>query len=256
MRRWSLALLVTLASPALAQAPEPAAEPAQAPPAAPAAEPKAPPPAPAAEAKPPPAETKPPPAETQAAPPTPAAPAPTPAVKAAPPAPAPAPAAAAPVPAPKPPAAQPAPAAPPTPAAAAPVAAKDDAESFRRQQVKSEARFILENLITGDARRASIELLYPFQLEDKRYNTPEELVAAWVKQLCVKRTDLMTLYDIEVLSMAEMEKKYGKPPARLGLGSLKEPDLYVAVGNLSGRAAILLFRAPVGTPPKAFAYTD
>jgi hypothetical protein len=122
--------------------------------------------------------------------------------------------------------------------------------------VKSEARFILENLLTGDARRAANEFLYPFQLEDKRYNTPEELVAAWVKQLRVKRTDLMTLYDIEVLSMAEMEKKYGKPPARLGLGSLKDPDLYVAVSNLSGRAAILIFRAPVGAPPKAFAYTD
>lgn len=122
--------------------------------------------------------------------------------------------------------------------------------------MKSEARFILENLITGDARRAAGELTYPFQLEDKRYNTPEELVAAWVKQLRTKRTDLMNLYDIEVLSMAEMEKKYGKPPARLGLGSLRDPDIYLAVGNLSGHAAILLFRAPIGTPPKAFAYTD
>jgi len=252
MRRWSLALLVTLASPALAQAPEPAAEPAQAPPAAPAAEPQAPPPAPAAEAKPPPAEAKPAPAEAKPAPaPAAPAPAPAPAAKAPPPAAAPAPAAAAPVPAPKPPAAQPSPA-----AAASPAAAKDDAENFRRQQVKSEARFILESLITGDARRAAVELLYPFQLEDKRYNTPEELVAAWVKQLRVKRTDLMTLYDIEVLSLPEMEKKYGKPPARLGIGSLKDPDLYVAVGNLSGHAAVLIFRAPVGAPPKAFAYTD
>lgn len=239
MRRWSLALLVTLASPALAQTPEPAAEPAQAPAPAPAAEPKAPPPAPATEAKPPPAEAKP-------AAPTPAAPAP--AVKAPPPAAAPATA-----PAPKPAAVSPAPAA----AAAPPVPEKkDDAETFRRDQVKSEARFILENLITGDARRAAGELAYPFQLEDKKYNTPEELVAAWVKQLRTKRTDLMNLYDIEVLSMAEMEKKYGKPPARLGLSSSKDPDLYLAVGNLSGHAAILLFRAPIGAPPKAFAYTD
>jgi hypothetical protein len=124
--------------------------------------------------------------------------------------------------------------------------------------VKLEARSILENLLTGDARGAASTLHYPFQLEDKRYNAPEELVAVWVKQLRMKRTDLMTLYDIEVLSMAEMEKKYGKPPARLGLGSLsmKDPDLFVAVGNLSGRAAVLVFRAPVGAPPRAFAYTD
>jgi len=72
---------------------------------------------------------------------------------------------------------------------------------------------------TGDARRAAGELTYPFQLEDKRYNPPEELVAAWVKQLRTHRTDLMNLAAIEVLSMAAMEKKYGKPPARLGLGS-------------------------------------
>jgi hypothetical protein len=132
----------------------------------------------------------------------------------------------------------------------------DDAEADRRKRVKAEARYILENLLTGDARSAASELLYPFQLEDKRYNTPEELVAAWLKQLRVKRTDLMTLYDIEVLTMPEMEKKYGKPPARLGFGGLRDADLYVAVGNLSGHAAILLFRAPMAAPPKAFAYTD
>jgi len=28
------------------------------------------------------------------------------------------------------------------------------------------------------------------------------------------------------------------------------------VGNLSGRAAVLLFRAPKGAQPRAFAYTD
>jgi hypothetical protein len=132
----------------------------------------------------------------------------------------------------------------------------DQAETDRRQRVKTVARHILENLLTGDARGTAGGLLYPFQLEDKRYNSPEELVAAWVKQLRVKRTDLITLYDVEVLSMPEMEKKYGKPPARLGLGSLRDPDIYVAVGNLSGHAAVLLFRAPLAIHPKAFAYTD
>lgn len=122
--------------------------------------------------------------------------------------------------------------------------------------MKTEARFILENLLTGDARRAVSELAYPFQLEDKKYGTPEELVAAWVKQLRAKRTDLITLYDIEVLPLAEMEKKYGKPPARLRLENLKDPDVYAAVGNLSGHAAVLLFRAPKDGQAKAFAYTD
>ncbi|SES99473.1 hypothetical protein [Stigmatella erecta] len=198
MRRWSLALLLSLASPALAQAPDPAPEGA--------------------------------------------APAPTPPAPTAAPAPAPA------APAPRPPAPTPAP--PP----AAPQTAASDAEL--RSRVKSEARAIFENLLMGDVRSFAEELLYPFQLEDKRYATAPELVTAWVKQLRQKRTDLVTLYGIEVLSLAEMEKKYGKAPARLGLGALKEPDLYAAVANLSGHPAILLFRAPREGLPHAFAYTD
>ncbi|SEM14793.1 hypothetical protein SAMN05444354_11289 [Stigmatella aurantiaca] len=199
MRRWSLALLLSLASPALAQAPDPAPEAA------------APAPTPAPAATPPP-------------PPAPAAPAPRPSAP------------------------------PPAPPPAAPAVAASDAEI--RSQVKTEARAIFENLLMGDVRSFAEELLYPFQLEDKRYGTAPELVTAWVKQLRQKRTDLVTLYGIEVLSLAEMEKKYGKPPARLGLGALKEPDLYAAVANLSGHPAVLLFRAPREGLPHAFAYTD
>jgi hypothetical protein len=198
MRRWSLALLLSLASPALAQTPDPAPEGA----------------APAPAATPPPAKP-------------PAAPAPRPA----PPPPAPAPA-----------------------APAAPEAAGSEQEL--RNRVKTEARAIFENVLMGDVRSFAEELLYPFQLEDKRYATAPELVTAWVKQLRQKRTDLVTLYGIEVLSLAEMEKKYGKAPARLGLGALKEPELYAAVANLSGHPAILLFRAPKEGVPHAFAYTD
>jgi hypothetical protein len=193
MRRWSLALLVTLASSALAQAPEPAQAPSPAP----------------SESKPP---APPPPAPVRQA----------------------------------------------AAVAAASGATDPEAEKERRELVKSEARFLIENLLSGDAKRAAAEFSYPFQLEDKKYATAEELVAAWVKQLRVKRTDLMTLFDVEVLSLAEMEKKYGKAPARLGLGSLsaKDTDIFAAVSNLSGHAAVLLFRAPKGAPAKAFAYTD
>jgi hypothetical protein len=185
MRRWSLALLLSLASPALAQAPDPAPS-------------------------------------------------------SAPPAPAPAP--------------RPAAAPPPAPSPAAPEQAATEQDV--RNRVKSEARAIFENLLLGDVRSFAEELLYPFQLEDKRYATAPELVAAWVKQLRQKRTDLVTLYGIEVLSLAEMEKKYGKAPARLGLGALREPELYAAVANLSGHPAVLLFRAPREGLPHAFAYTD
>ncbi|RKH49840.1 hypothetical protein D7V93_31295 [Corallococcus llansteffanensis] len=129
-------------------------------------------------------------------------------------------------------------------------------EALNRARIQQEARFLFQSLLTGDVRSAAAELTYPFQLEDKRYNTPEELVQTWVKQLRTRRTDLVTLYDIEVLPLAEMEKKYGKPPARLGLDPRALKDTWAAVGNLSGHAAIFLFRGNGDLSWQAFAYTD
>ncbi|RKH77213.1 hypothetical protein D7Y21_37605 [Corallococcus sp. AB045] len=129
-------------------------------------------------------------------------------------------------------------------------------EGIARAVIHNEARFLFQSLLTGDVRNASVELLYPFQLEDKRFNTPDELIQAWVKQLRTRRTDLITLYDIEVLPIAEMEKKYGKPPARLGLDPRVLKDTWAAVGNLSGHAAIFLFRGSPDLTWHAFAYTD
>ena len=80
-------------------------------------------------------------------------------------------------------------------------------------------------------------------------------MVTWVKQLRNKRTDLITLYDIEVLPYAEMEKKYGKPPARLGAIVPRGTEVYAAVANLSGRAAVILYRQD-GRGWRAFAYTD
>ncbi|NOK39632.1 hypothetical protein HMI49_41360, partial [Corallococcus exercitus] len=129
-------------------------------------------------------------------------------------------------------------------------------EGIARSVIHNEARFLFQSLLTGDVRNASTELSYPFQLEDKRFSTPDELVQAWVKQLRARRTDLVTLYDIEVLPIAEMEKKYGKPPARLGLDPRALKDTWAAVGNLSGHAAIFLFRGSPDLSWHAFAYTD
>ena len=132
--------------------------------------------------------------------------------------------------------------------------AKEDPEAATRHQVRSVARYLFQGLILGDVRSLSSEFVYPFQLEDKRYGSSEELVAAWVKELRSKRTDLITLYDVEVLSLSELEKRYGKPPARLGL-NLAGLQGYAAVGNLSGSPALFLFRqTPEGW--RAFAYTD
>jgi hypothetical protein len=52
--------------------------------------------------------------------------------------------------------------------------------------------------------------------------------------------DLFTLYNIEILSPTEMEQRYGKPPPRLKSFPWKAPRTLIAVGNLSGHAAIVL----------------
>ncbi|HZI07440.1 MAG TPA: hypothetical protein VEZ71_25705 [Archangium sp.] len=209
MRRWSLALLLSLAAPALAQeaqeapaAPAPAAE--QAPPAGE--------PAPGAE-KPVRRRRQ----EAAAQAPAPQAPAPT------------AQAPAAPAPAPEP--------------------------GSLQEGLRDEARYLLSYLLTGDVRSTVPMLAFPFQLEERSFDAPETLVVTWVKELRNKRTDLVTLYDIEVLPYAEMEKKYGKPPARLGAIIPRGTEVYAAVANLSGRAAVILYRQ-TGDGWRAFAYTD
>ncbi|AKQ66647.1 hypothetical protein A176_003559 [Myxococcus hansupus] len=124
-----------------------------------------------------------------------------------------------------------------------------------QRDIQADARFVFQSLLTGDVRTISNELLYPFALEAERYATPEELVSAWVKQLRMKRTDLITLYDIEVMPLEAMEKKYGKAPARLALDVRNPKEVWTAVGNLSGRPAVLVYRQ-YRDEFRAFAYTD
>lgn len=110
------------------------------------------------------------------------------------------------------------------------------------EQVRYLARYVFNSIISGDARGLVLQSAYPFQLEDRRLEMPEELHKEWLKNLRSKRTDLLTLYDIEVLTPAEMEKKYGRPPARLAALPWKAPKTMIAVGNLSGHAAVAVFR--------------
>jgi hypothetical protein len=76
-----------------------------------------------------------------------------------------------------------------------------------------------------------------------------------VKALRQRRTDLVTLYDIEVLTPDEMDKQHGAPPKRLGALDYRGPGTFVAVANLSGHAAVAVFRIDQGSV-KAVAYTD
>ncbi|PZR10762.1 MAG: hypothetical protein DI536_18980 [Archangium gephyra] len=104
------------------------------------------------------------------------------------------------------------------------------------------ARSYFNDIVAGDAARMLARSGFPFFMESRRVDRPEELLSQWSKSLRSRRTDLLKLYSVEVMTPAEMEKKFGKAPARLSAWNLKAPNTYVAVGNLSGHATILLLR--------------
>ncbi|MDX2009555.1 MAG: hypothetical protein SFW67_05175 [Myxococcaceae bacterium] len=118
------------------------------------------------------------------------------------------------------------------------------------------SRSFFEALVTGDAGRVVDFAGLPFMLEDKKIERSDELRSTWAKHLRSKRTDLIALYGIEVFTPAEMEKKYGQPPARLKSWTWRGGGpTFLAVANLSGRAAIVQLK-PVGATWQVVAYHD
>ncbi len=110
------------------------------------------------------------------------------------------------------------------------------------QQVEVVARGFFADLIGGDTNRIVARSGYPFFMEARRIDRPEELRAQWGKSLRSRRADVLKLYSVEVLLPADMEKKFGKPPQRLNSWNWRAPNTYLAVGNLSGHPTILLLR--------------
>jgi hypothetical protein len=104
------------------------------------------------------------------------------------------------------------------------------------------ARGFFNDVIHGDATELVARSGFPFFMESRRVDRSDDLLSAWSRSLRTRRTDLLKLYSVEVMTPAEMEKKYGKPPARLAQWPLKSPNTFVAVGNLSGHATIVLLR--------------
>jgi hypothetical protein len=123
------------------------------------------------------------------------------------------------------------------------------------EQVRIMARLFASHIVSGDARNLVLLSSFPFQLEDRNLATPEELHTEWLKNLRNKRTDVLTLYGVDVLTPAEMEKKYGRPPPRLSRLPLHQPRTFVTVNNLSGHAAIVVWRM-IQSQWHAVAYTD
>ncbi len=110
------------------------------------------------------------------------------------------------------------------------------------QQAAVVARGFFTDLIAGDTNRLVQRAGYPFFMEARRLDRPEDLRTQWGKSLRSRRADLLKLYSVEVLLPADMEKKFGKPPQRLGAWNWRSPNTYLAIGNLSGHPTILLLR--------------
>jgi hypothetical protein len=103
-------------------------------------------------------------------------------------------------------------------------------------------RSFFEALNSGDVVKLMRFQGLPFSLEDRKIEKPEELRLEWTRQIRAKRTDLLQLYGVKVLTPAEMEKQHGKPPARLSQWNWRAPKTLVALANVSGRARIVLLR--------------
>lgn len=111
-----------------------------------------------------------------------------------------------------------------------------------QEQASLVARSFLEGILTGDGRTMMAVSGLPFALEDRRVDRLDDLRNEWARILRSRRADLLTLYSIDVLTPAEMEKKYGRPPQRLSRWDFRRPNTYLAVANLSGHAAVLMLR--------------
>lgn len=123
------------------------------------------------------------------------------------------------------------------------------------ERVGKAARRFFEALLQSDARSMTQGAVLPFFLEDAKLSTADDLLAEWLKHLRGKRADLLTLYGIEVVSPRQMEHRYGPPPQRLSAMPWRGADTFIAIANLSGHAAIAVFKR-VGSTYRVAAYHD
>jgi hypothetical protein len=123
-------------------------------------------------------------------------------------------------------------------------------------QARVSARHFFEDVLVADSAGMLAHCGFPFMLEDRRVDRPDDLRGIWQKALRTHRTDLLRLYDVEILTPQEMEKKYGTPPRRLQSWNWRGGGVgYLAVGNLSGHAAVIMLKQ-VGAAWQVVGYHD
>lgn len=104
------------------------------------------------------------------------------------------------------------------------------------------ARVAFDRFLAGDARFIVRGCAYPFHLDARRIEDRDTLFRELLQQLRSRRLDLLSVDAIRVFTPAEMEATYGPPPARLAHLPWKAPQTWIAVANLSGRAAVAMFQ--------------
>ena len=123
------------------------------------------------------------------------------------------------------------------------------------QAVQAQARAFFTDLLARRIARVVEQSEIPFYLEGRGLVSKEELAAEWTRNLGDKHLELLALYGIEILTPSEMRKRYGDPPSRLSKLPWRRENTYLAVANISGRAAIAVFHRN-GNGWRAVGFTD
>lgn len=123
------------------------------------------------------------------------------------------------------------------------------------ERVEKMARVAFDRLLAGDARFVVRGSAYPFYLDARKIEDQETLFQELLQQLRSRRLDLLSVDAIRVFTPAQMEATYGPPPARLAHLPWKAPQTWIAVANLSNRAAVAIFQN-TRTGWRLVAYTD
>ena len=130
------------------------------------------------------------------------------------------------------------------------------AEPTPKEEVTEVAREVFRALLAGDAQAVADRSALPFVLENRTFREPEPLLEEWLRQLGARRTDLLVLNGIEVLTPEEMAARFGAPPARLQSFPWRTRGALIVIGNLSGHSAVAVFRSVKKGDWRLIAYHD
>jgi hypothetical protein len=131
-------------------------------------------------------------------------------------------------------------------------ATREDERKIERQNAVDRATLFFKAIVDHQVQNIVAMITGPFYLEGKYFDSAEAAREAWTRILEARGDTDYRLQGLVVLTPAEMEARYGKPPERLAAIPWKRPNTYIAVANLSGKAAVLVLRMTPVVEPVAF----